>query len=105
MCGCAGTGTPTQISGISQPNQSEQQVQCPLTREMLVIWKNAITCVKQNGKQDLIGLPGNAINAYIGLVQSAINYPDYYCYYWDQLQIFQSSILPRIIENVPECIQ
>lgn len=77
---------------------------CGLTKEILQTWRAALKCVKQKGKQAEIGLALSQVNQMAGFIQSALNYPDNYCYYYEQLQYFQEAILPQIVTNVPECI-
>ncbi len=88
-------------SSLNIPNSSEN---CTITRELLQSWQNALKCVKQKGKGDLINMALASINQVLGILQSALNYPDNYCYYTPELEAFKSIILPQIIANVPECI-
>jgi hypothetical protein len=62
-----------------------------------------MACVKASNKGIVIGLSVPKINIYLGYLQSALNYPDNYCYYFDKLEEFRLTILPRIIANVPAC--
>lgn len=76
---------------------------CDITLVILKSWKDILVCVKNLG--GISNLSIVQINSYLGYVQSAINYPDYYCYYRKPLEEFQNIILPQIISNAPECIQ
>jgi hypothetical protein len=78
---------------------------CLYTSGLLNIWINAIKCCKESDKLMLIGLNAFQANIHIGNIQSAINYPEDYCYFEQQLIDYQQNILPRIIEYVPECLQ
>lgn len=78
---------------------------CLYNGGLLNVWLNAIKCVKTSDKLNLIGLTDFQANVQIGNIQSAINYPENYCYFEPQLTDYQQNILPRIIEYVPECLQ
>lgn len=94
----------------AQQNQLRAQRQNPLvptecdfTKVLLQNWYNILNCVK-SGNLGKINLTLLQANSYLGYLQSALNYPDNYCYYNKQLTEFQQSVLPRIVANVPECI-
>lgn len=96
-------------AAVTNPNYTRRTQEgytgsCDLTKQVLETWKAALKCVKQKGKQAQIGLAMSQINQMAGFIQSALNYPDNYCYYYEQLAYFQDAILPQIISNVPECI-
>lgn len=104
MCGCSNN---TNFSNYHQPSNRQAQVpspsDCSITKQMLIKWKAMLNCVKINKKLDLIGLNEVTVNQYLGVIQSALNYPDNYCYYKIQLENFQTINLPLIIEYVSEC--
>lgn len=77
---------------------------CSLTKEVLEAWQKALTCVKIKGKGDLIHLPQASMNQMLGILKSALYFPENYCYYKPQLEYFQVNVLPQIITNVPECV-
>lgn len=76
---------------------------CNYTKAMLEKWKRLLECVLLNNKSGLINLTDQKVRSYLGYIQSALNYPDNYCFYKDVLQDFELNILPRIIVNVPNC--
>ena len=76
---------------------------CNYTKEVLEKWKSLLICVQINNKAALINTTQAKINSYLGYVQSALNYPDNYCYYKDKLSEFETTLLPRILLNVPNC--
>lgn len=105
MCGCAGGG-----SSVGAPSQRQAIVpyvpdpNCQYSSGILTVWLRIIKCVKDSGSLSLIGLTDYQANIHIGNIQSAINYPEDYCFFSPQLADFQQNILPRIIENVPTCL-
>jgi hypothetical protein len=78
---------------------------CQLTLDVLLSWRNIIRCIKTTNKFEILGLSLPQLNSIAGYIQSAINYPDDYCYYSSQLLDFKEIFLPLIISNVSECIQ
>lgn len=76
---------------------------CNYTKALLEKWYSALYCVRINNKSDAIGITNQKINSYLGYIQSALNYPENYCYYLNEIDSFQQNILPRIITNVPNC--
>lgn len=77
---------------------------CNITKEMLLVWRGALNCLKSSGKYTLVNMNLHEVNRYLGLVQSGLNYPDDYCFYQDRIINFQTIILPLIVTNVPECL-
>lgn len=76
---------------------------CDYTKTLIQNWFAILSCVKIN-KLNKIDLTVGQANMYLGYFQSALNYPDNYCFYTDKLQEFQTNVLPRIVTNVPECL-
>ena len=76
---------------------------CDITSEMLNTWMSIVLCLKNSSTGDIAGLSEFAINQLTGTIQSAINYPDNYCYFSVELNKFRDIDLIKIIENVPEC--
>jgi hypothetical protein len=110
--GCSScTGKALKISNGSLSTQSGSNVRvakytskdCDYTKEMLEKWYKLLYCVLINNKANFIGITNQKINSFLGYIQSALNYPENYCYYMDTLSDFEQNILPRIIENVPNC--
>lgn len=108
MCGCSGSGSSVNVpvGRLSQlPNtpMKAKTENCELTQEIITNWKTLLECVVSKELLHAINLSKLQANQYLGLLQSALNYPDDYCYYDIQLNLFKEAILPRILENVPEC--
>lgn len=78
---------------------------CSITSEMLQKWKAVLECVNSRGRLGEANLSTVSYNQILGVIQSALNYPDNYCYYKPQLLFFQNTILPKIVQYVQECIQ
>lgn len=77
---------------------------CNVGSEQLINWRTILKCLKNTNKGEIVGLSTQQINVFLGIVQSAINYPDDYCHYQSKFVIFQEQYLPLIISDVPECI-
>lgn len=73
---------------------------CLYDEGILNSYINMLNTVKNNGTYAQIGLSIPKINAYLGLIQSALNYPDNYCLFEKHLDVFRSSTLPKLITNV-----
>ena len=108
-CGCS-SGSSIQMNSPVNPSDYSRNVRqreitdCNITSQILTTWKATLTCVKNSGKLQKINLSEHAANRLLGVLQSALNYPDNYCYYILQLDYFRDKVLNLIIENVPECI-
>lgn len=76
---------------------------CEITKELLLKYTQLLECCKENNKLSDIGLSTIQYHSYMGYLQSALNYPDNYCYYIIKIQEFANNILPRIISNVTIC--
>jgi hypothetical protein len=92
------------MRGTSTVSSTELHQPCGINGDMLQSWKAIMKCIKLKHKESLIGMATATVNQIAGIIQSAINYPDNYCYYYPQLEYFQSAVLPQIITNVPECV-
>lgn len=103
-CGC---GAKKANVAVAQPvNVTTQPVvtQCDITADTLNKWFSILQCVKNNNSYQKTGVSEITVNQYTGILQSALNYPDNYCYYSAQLNVFKDTILIKIIENEPICI-
>ena len=105
MCGCGAanknnSSTHRQVSVARQVEQAP----CDITKEHLLLWKQILTCIKQNNYFVAADTPEFTINKFLGIVQSALNYPSDYCYFNEQLNYFKTFVLLKIIDNVPQCI-
>lgn len=99
MCNC-GKGT----SNIQSTLQNKTPVKtitapqdCFFNKEILQNYKNLLEQIKEKNIISEAGLTIKSINSYLGLVQSALNYPDNYCLFEQQLSDFRDKILPKII--------
>lgn len=77
---------------------------CSLNKDTLQTWKTIVACLRTSNNLSTAGITVFEANVFAGTIQSALNYPDNYCYFARELENFQSNILPRIVTNVPECI-
>lgn len=104
-CGC-GSSSNQEVgsSNVFLSNSVQSNEPCDILQSNIVTWQNILKCVKTSGKLALIGLSEFNVNQYLGIIQSALNYPDNYCLYKPQLDYIKDTILPNIIENVTECI-
>lgn len=105
-CNCGGVAgggnNGVQNRGLSFTPPSNTD--CSITKQLLTTWKQILTCVKAQGKYTEANLTQFEINQLLGVIQSALNYPDNYCYYSVQLEDFQNNRLPIIINNVTSCL-
>lgn len=76
---------------------------CDILKENLIMWQTVLLCTKTSNKLTEVSLTEFTVNQFLGVIQSAINYPDNYCLYKPQLEYIQNSIIPNIVSNVPEC--
>lgn len=106
-CGCGGG------SGASiQSQETDKQVakaltspeDCTFSKETLDSYIVMLNLVRTHDLFKATGISFQGLNAYIGLIQSALNYPDNYCLFETQLNTFSSSILPKLTEHVSEYI-
>ena len=103
-CGClSAKSTSISVTEVSAPI-IPQPGSCDLTLPILNTWENLLLCVKEKNAYTLINSYEIVINQYLGLIQSAKNYPDNYCYYSTQLDKFKSTLLQKIIDNANFCI-
>jgi len=104
-CGGGGVGRSNAPVIRQQPQQQRIiNTDCQFSKQLLTTWLNALTCVKTNNKLSLITVPDVLANQFLGVLISALNYPEDYCYYESTITNFQNNILPRIVEHVPECL-
>lgn len=103
-CPCSAKSAQNNNQTLVNRPPSPQPEDCDFTRTVIQNWYNILLCVKTSNKLGIISLTTLQANIYLGYLQSALNYPDNYCYYQVKLTDYQQNILPRIIANVPECI-
>lgn len=102
-CPCSGGGGSTGGEIIYPPITHTQIVDCGLNRSILNTWMTALICIKLQDKFTQAGIGLVATNQMLGIIQSGLNYPDNYCYFYEQLEYFKDNLLPQIVANVPEC--
>lgn len=88
-CGSGGstvnvTFAPSTVRQLSEA-QSQTGDNCEYTQSLLIEWKRLLECVKSNNIFDIYGVNHVRVNSYIGIVQSALNYKTYPCYFAPQL--------------------
>lgn len=81
-----------------------QPEDCNITKDILDKYLAVIKCLREKGLGMQFGLSSFNLNQLQGVVQSALNYPDNYCYYSAQLDDFANNLLPKIVENAAECL-
>lgn len=104
MCNCGSTTFLSQSYTRTLKQAQTLAVDCDIELNQLKSWLAILKCLKSSGLYKNVGLNITEINRLTGIIQSAINYPDNYCYYKERFENFQNNILPLIISNVPECI-
>ena len=103
-CGCNSGGAIFQSQPAYQ-NSYVKNENCEITLDMITNYKRFLECVKNTGNLAAIGISTVQCNSYLGYFQSAINYPDDYCYFQIKLQDFIDNVLPKILINVPNCTE
>jgi len=93
-----------EINVNSYRKVKEKIENCLIDKELLTKWKSVLKCIKLNNRYTEANITISELNSSLGYIQSALNYPDDYCYYTEELNNFKNNILPRIVENVPSCI-
>lgn len=108
-CSSCGSKSGSVTPQVHSPQQGKVSVRspkdsnCSFSGGILRIWYNKLKCVKDSNKLYAIGLTEFEANSYLGYIQSALNYPDNYCHFTENLTDYQTNILPRIIANVQSC--
>ncbi len=108
---CCGNGNSALSPSINNRSRKSMNIpvladgDCPFSNNLLLVWLKSLQCVKNTKLLQNINLTIAEANAHLGNIQSALNHPGKYCNYLIQLTDFQNNVLPKIIENVPWCIQ
>lgn len=98
MCGsCSGRGTGRVNLSSYQRIPIVPQEDCDLEKSVLENYLSSIQNLYNEKRSSDIGLTDVAMRSYIGILQSALNYPDNYCYYSAKINQFIDNVLPRII--------
>lgn len=105
-CNCGGGSNTNQIQKTvkTQEQLVTPPIDCFYDKEILSNYKKLLDTVKEKELFSEINLNIRAVNSYLGLVQSALNYPDNYCILEPQLDIFRFSVLPNLIEHASKYI-
>lgn len=108
MCGCAGGGSSNFKSNNVVTKQTKiitDPVECYYTIDILNSYKNLLTLVKIHNLYSKVGLNRASVNAHLGVLQSALNYPDNYCLFENKLDDFKNKILPKLIIHASEYLE
>lgn len=106
-CGCGSkTNAVNTVVTYNQPTGVKiiSSKECTITKNDILKWQNVLKCIKTEGKFIQADITEFNVNQLLGIIQSALNYPENYCMYKAQLDYFKDSILVKIVMNVPECI-
>jgi len=106
-CGCGGGGNASSNKTSNATPVLKLQTKkedCTITKEAIQKWMTIIKCVSAKDKLKELGLSEFNINQTLGIMQSALNYPDNYCMYEIHLDAFQNDVLIKIVASVPECL-
>ncbi len=98
---------PPEVNNTQMATQTaapQEPAVCAITLDILNKWQNILMCVKNNNSYQKVGISEIVLNQFLGIIQSAKNYPADYCYYGDNLENFKVAVLPKIIENEPNCL-
>lgn len=107
MCGCGAKnngGSGNTQRGVFLNAPEEPVSPCDITKENLIAWKYLLTCIKENNYYSQANIVEFTVNKFLGIIQSALNYPSDYCYFNEQLSYFKTFILLNLLDNVPQCI-
>ena len=83
------------------PPQLIVDLNCPYTLDQMKIWSNLLICFKEKGYYSQYGISGQQLNAALGIVLSALNYPTNICYFKSDLDNIFNVI--TIIVNSGKC--
>lgn len=106
-CGCENTivnSQQQQTTKIDKPKVFAT-TNCDISEELLLNYQKLLLCCKYNNSLNKINLTTKECNSYLGYLQSALNYPDNYCYYYTKIDEFRTRVLPLILNNVPYCTE
>lgn len=102
-CGCSsGTSTDTNQVVNTANRVVTSPENCFFDKDILLQYKNIVEIIKNNDLYSTVGMTIQQSNSYLGIIQSALNYPDNYCLYESQLTTFKDTILPNLLIHVAE---
>ena len=101
-CGCGGGVASRQT--YERKNMVSDPSECNITKSDIQSWLTVLNCMKTSERFDKADISEKEVNIFIGIMQSALNYPDNYCIYKVHLDYFKDNHLPKLLLNVPECI-
>jgi hypothetical protein len=102
-CPCGSSGSTVNIAPAHTYRPPEVVINCDLNQSVLKTWMGALQCIKTQDKFVQAGIALVTTNQILGILQSGLNYPENYCYFFPQLEFFKDNLLPKIVINVPEC--
>lgn len=101
-CGCGGSAAPVAAPTAAMIRRVNQTVvNCDYTPELLQSWLISLKCVKSSNTFDLYNSNHTKFNSYLGIVQSALNYISFPCYFVKQLDTIAPVI--EAIKNNGQC--
>lgn len=101
-CGGGGGGAPFSPAKVRQmAARNVVPGDCIYTAELLNEWRNLLLCIKNQNIYDIFGVNHVRVNAHLGIVQSAINYTTFPCYFSPQLE--DMTPLIEAIKNSNKC--
>lgn len=75
--------------------------ECTYEMETIIEWKNKLFCVRDSNKLSELNITKQQLNAYLGIVLSAVNMGDNLCFIKDKLDTVQPFIMK--IVNLGTC--
>jgi hypothetical protein len=84
-CGRSGGGITMQQNPYNPPTPVDTN--CAYTFDQITIWKNKLSCIKNNGLFNNVGVNEYTINSYLGICLSALNSGQicYFSSYFDSM--------------------
>ena len=100
MCSSCGAGRSVAYSRPRQAQAAVVNTDCIYTLDVLTNWENKLNCIKTQNLYSNIQSNPQEINAFLGVVKSAINTGNY-CYFENHLNTIAKTIMKII--NLGEC--
>lgn len=94
-CPCENNSTTPFASVANVKKAANQVTDCTVTKEQIETWLNLLQTAKKNGSS----VSEQLLNSNIGIMQSALNYPNNYCYYQQRIDIFKEFVLPKLMNE------
>lgn len=94
MCSCAQTNNGAQRRSSNRTSQNIAPEECEYTIPILQDWLAKAKCFKEKGLYVTIpSITKNIVNAYIGILASAVKKKNKPCYYQNKLEEIQGFII------------